>query len=46
VLFLRRFNVDTTPFPLIRRIAEECLKLDAFQAAHPSKQPDCPDELK
>lgn len=41
-----RFNVDTTSFPLICRIAEECLKLDAFQAAHPSKQPDCPEELK
>ena len=33
-------------FPLIRRISEECLKLDAFQAALPSKQPDCPEELK
>lgn len=33
-------------FPLIRRISEECLKLDAFQAAHPSNQPDCPQELK
>jgi len=34
------------PFPLIRRIADECLKLDAFQAALPSKQPDCPEESK
>lgn len=41
-----RFNVDPTPFPLIHRIADECLKLDAFQAAHPYKQPDCPEELK
>lgn len=46
VMNAERFSVDTTPFPLIRRIADECLKLDAFQAAHPSKQPDCPAELK
>ena len=35
-----------TPFPLIHGIADECLKLDAFQTAHPDKQPDCPEELK
>jgi hypothetical protein len=28
------------PYPTIRRINEECLKLDAFAAAHPARQPD------
>jgi maleylacetoacetate isomerase len=41
-----RFNVDMTPFPLITRIASDCLQLEAFQAAHPSRQPDCPPETK
>jgi len=36
----RRFKVDLTPFPLIRRIADECMKLDAFQKAAPKNQPD------
>ena len=35
-----RFNVDLTPFPTIRRINDECLKLDAFRKAMPANQPD------
>ena len=35
-----RFNVDLTAMPNINRIVENCAKLDAFDAAHPSKQPD------
>ncbi len=35
-----RFNVDMSPYPAIRRIHEACLKLPAFDAARPEKQPD------
>lgn len=35
-----RSNVDLGPFPTIRRINEECMKLEAFQLARPEKQPD------
>ncbi len=33
---------DMTPYPTARRIFETCMKLDAFAAAHPLKQPDAP----
>lgn len=36
----RRFEVDLTPYPTIRRIEAECLALPAFDAARPEKQPD------
>lgn len=35
-----RHALDLTPYPTIRRIAEACDALPAFQAAHPSRQPD------
>jgi maleylacetoacetate isomerase len=35
-----RFNVDLGPFPSIRRINEECLKLEPFSKAMPQNQPD------
>jgi len=35
-----RFTVDLTPFPTIRRINDECLKLDPFRKAMPANQPD------
>jgi glutathione S-transferase len=35
-----RFKVDLTEFPTIRRIDEECGKLDAFRKAAPQNQPD------
>lgn len=38
----RRFGVDLNPFPTIARIEEACLKLPAFDAARPERQPDCP----
>ncbi|MEI7972744.1 MAG: maleylacetoacetate isomerase [Bdellovibrio sp.] len=38
----RRYGVDLQSFPKIRRIEENCLKLDAFQRAHPERQPDAP----
>jgi len=35
-----RFKVDLTPFPSIRRINDECLKLEPFRKAMPANQPD------
>ena len=35
-----RFDVDMARFPTISRIHAACSALDAFSAAHPSKQPD------
>lgn len=36
----RRFEVDETPYPTIRRVVSECLAMDAFQSAMPANQPD------
>jgi maleylacetoacetate isomerase len=33
------FKCDMKPYPTVTRIADECLKLDAFSRAHPLKQP-------
>ena len=35
-----RFKVDMTRYPMIQRIYDACVKLPAFDAARPSKQPD------
>lgn len=35
-----RVQTDMTPYPTIRAIEQACSALDAFQRAHPSKQPD------
>ena len=35
-----RFGVDLAPYPAIRRVAEHCLTLEPFRAAHPEAQPD------
>ncbi len=36
----RRFDCDMAPYPTIRRIHEECMRIEAFGRAHPAKQPD------
>ncbi len=36
----RRFGVRVENYPIISRIEEGCLKMEAVQKAHPSKQPD------
>ena len=41
----RFFEVDTTPYPTFRRIAETCLAIDAVARAHPLKQPGAPANL-
>jgi len=40
-----RFNVDMTHFPLISKVAENCMKLGAFKKAEPAAQPDA-EEIK
>ena len=36
----QRFNCDLSPYPTIMRICDECMGLDAFDRAQPSKQPE------
>jgi maleylacetoacetate isomerase len=36
----RRYECDLAPYPTAMRIFEACMKLPAFEAAQPSKQPD------
>ena len=36
----RRFNSDLAPYPKTMRVFETCMKLEAFDRAQPSKQPD------
>ncbi|MGH7906244.1 MAG: maleylacetoacetate isomerase, partial [Candidatus Binataceae bacterium] len=35
-----RFRFDMSPYPLITRIGQSCLELEAFQRAAPERQPD------
>jgi maleylacetoacetate isomerase len=41
----RFFEVDTTPYPTVKRIAETCLAIDTVARAHPLKQPGAPTSL-
>ena len=36
----KRYQCDLAPYPLTMRVFEACMKLDAFDRAQPSKQPD------
>jgi maleylacetoacetate isomerase len=36
----QRYKCDLAPYPTVMRLHEECMKLDAFIEAQPSKQPD------
>ena len=36
----RRFDCDTARAPAVMRVFDECMKLEAFQKAQPSQQPD------
>ncbi|MGC2519940.1 MAG: maleylacetoacetate isomerase [Burkholderiales bacterium] len=36
----QRYHCDLKPYPEVMRIHEECMQLDAFIQAQPSKQPD------
>jgi maleylpyruvate isomerase len=34
------YALDLSPYPTLRRIFDACMSLDAFQRAHPKRQPD------
>jgi maleylacetoacetate isomerase/maleylpyruvate isomerase len=36
----KRFNSDLAPYPTVTRVFDACMKLEAFDRAQPSKQPD------
>jgi maleylacetoacetate isomerase len=36
----KRYASDLTPYPTVMRVFDACMKLDAFERAQPSKQPD------
>jgi maleylacetoacetate isomerase len=36
----KRYHSDLSPYPIATRVFEHCMKLDAFDRAQPSKQPD------
>lgn len=36
----KRFGIDLSPYPLVNKITDNCLQLDAFQQAAPENQPD------
>ena len=38
----KRFHLSLTSFPTLKHIHSQCLKLKAFQKAHPDNQPDAP----
>jgi maleylacetoacetate isomerase len=35
-----RYRLDMSPYPMISRIYENCMRIDAFIKAHPNNQPD------
>ncbi|EGD74886.1 glutathione transferase zeta 1 [Salpingoeca rosetta] len=41
-----RFKVDMSQYPTIQRVAAALGELPEFEAAMPTKQPDCPEELR
>lgn len=42
----QRFNVNLEKYPHLNKVNSNCLKLEAFQKAHPYRQVDTPAELK
>ncbi|KAH0726359.1 hypothetical protein KY284_002224 [Solanum tuberosum] len=41
----KRFNIDMSEFPTLRKIYDSCEALPEFQASLPERQPDAPPEL-
>lgn len=41
-----RFKVDISKYPIISKINDNCLKLEAFQRSHPGKQIDTPADAR
>jgi maleylacetoacetate isomerase len=40
VVNAERYRLDLSPYPTLVRIYENCMRLEAFNAAHPRNQPD------
>ena len=40
VVNAERYQLDLAPFPTVARIYDNCMRLEAFEAAHPRNQPD------
>ena len=36
----KRYESDLSPYATVMRVFNECMKVDAFDRAQPSKQPD------
>ncbi|XP_034015407.1 maleylacetoacetate isomerase isoform X2 [Thalassophryne amazonica] len=41
-----RFKVDVGCYPTIKRLNQTLLEMEAFQASHPTCQPDTPEEMR
>ncbi|MBC7370721.1 MAG: maleylacetoacetate isomerase [Bdellovibrionaceae bacterium] len=46
LLTAERFKMDLTKYPTLLQVYNNCNKLEAFQRAHPFRQPDTPAELR
>ncbi|MNL79435.1 Maleylpyruvate isomerase [compost metagenome] len=46
IMSCERFGLDMKTFPLLTKINENCLQLEAFKKAHPFRQLDTPDEMR
>jgi maleylacetoacetate isomerase/maleylpyruvate isomerase len=44
IITSQRFKVDTSKYPFLMKIFDNCQKLEAFSRAHPFRQPDTPEE--
>jgi len=42
----KSFGIDMTAYPVMSRINAALEQVEEFMAAHPSRQPDCPPELR
>ena len=38
--YAKRYDCDLSPYPVLMGIFAECMQLDAFDSAQPSKQPE------
>jgi maleylpyruvate isomerase len=36
----KRYDCNLAPYPTVVRVFDECMKLEAFERAQPSRQPD------
>jgi len=46
IMTCERFGIDMKAFPLLTKINENCLQLEAFKKAHPFRQIDTPEEMR